>query len=266
MRTRREILLGGFASLAVPFVGRCSPIKSLLGAEGIENIQEDKADITAASYVQDGLLSQYDGIENYGYGTHDDSIALWKDLKGGRDATIQGDCYWNSTSLHRNPVSSAKIFLPDIHIQQGLHIEYFSAVYNLGSGNFRDICSNSSKRFEIIQNSTSRFGALYMNANGGNVTRAYYAYVQSAEPKTTSLGFDDQGLVISMNGVYPSYDYTVNTPLSNTYYGLQTLSLGSFGSLFEDADFYSIRIYSRVLTPQEIAYNAEIDKERFSQT
>ena len=36
---------------------------------------------TSASYVQDGLVVQWDAIDNEGTGTHNPSATVWKDLK-----------------------------------------------------------------------------------------------------------------------------------------------------------------------------------------
>ena len=35
---------------------------------------------TSASYVQSGLIAQWDGIDNAGTGTHDPTTNIWKDL------------------------------------------------------------------------------------------------------------------------------------------------------------------------------------------
>ena len=43
---------------------------------------------TSASYVQDGLIAQWDGIDNAGTGVHDPTTNVWKDLKGHNDLTI----------------------------------------------------------------------------------------------------------------------------------------------------------------------------------
>ena len=43
---------------------------------------------TSASYVQNGLIAQWDGIDNQGTGTHDPTATTWKDLKGNNDLTI----------------------------------------------------------------------------------------------------------------------------------------------------------------------------------
>ena len=45
---------------------------------------------TSASYVQDGLIAQWDGIENAGRGVHDANAATWVDLTGnGCDFPVQ---------------------------------------------------------------------------------------------------------------------------------------------------------------------------------
>ena len=50
------------------------------------------ADIPASAYVQDGLVVQFDGIENAGRGRHDSSATTWVDLAGGiGDATRKSD-------------------------------------------------------------------------------------------------------------------------------------------------------------------------------
>ena len=52
------------------------------------------ADIPASAYVQDGLIAQWDGIENAGAGQHDANATVWKDLKGTHDVPlISGDSF-----------------------------------------------------------------------------------------------------------------------------------------------------------------------------
>ena len=46
------------------------------------------AAVTSKSYIQDGLLSHWDVIENAGYGQHDNSTNYWTDLKGFADLEV----------------------------------------------------------------------------------------------------------------------------------------------------------------------------------
>ena len=49
---------------------------------------------SSARYVQEGLVSQWDAIDNEGTGVHNPSATVWKDLKGNRDLTLQGNGAW----------------------------------------------------------------------------------------------------------------------------------------------------------------------------
>lgn len=42
----------------------------------------------SSSYVQNGLIAQWDGIDNAGTGTHDPTATTWKDLAGSNDLTL----------------------------------------------------------------------------------------------------------------------------------------------------------------------------------
>ena len=50
------------------------------------------ADIQVDSYVQDGLVAQWDGIDNAGTGTHDPAATTWKELKGNLQTTATVRC------------------------------------------------------------------------------------------------------------------------------------------------------------------------------
>ena len=49
---------------------------------------------TSASYVQRGLIAQWDGIDNAGTGVHDPNATVWKDLKGNLDMTLTSKGRW----------------------------------------------------------------------------------------------------------------------------------------------------------------------------
>ena len=67
------------------------------------------ADIPASAYVQDGLIAQWDGIDNAGTGTHDPSATVWKDLKGSLDFELTSKGSWvNGSALYVNNGCAAK--------------------------------------------------------------------------------------------------------------------------------------------------------------
>lgn len=57
----------------------CSPVNSMLGAEGTEQ-QEVASSYTASDYIQDGLIAMWDGIENAGWGVHDPNATAWTEI------------------------------------------------------------------------------------------------------------------------------------------------------------------------------------------
>ena len=56
---------------------------------------------TARDYVQDGLIAMWDGIENAGWGQHEDSPIVWKDL------TNSGYDFTHLDSINRWTADSA---------------------------------------------------------------------------------------------------------------------------------------------------------------
>ena len=77
------------AALVACLFGICiaSPVRSMIGADGTE--KSDEWNPTAADYIQDGLVAMWDGIENAGYGIHDDNATTWKDLVSTNDLRLQ---------------------------------------------------------------------------------------------------------------------------------------------------------------------------------
>ena len=66
------------------------------------------ADIPASAYIQDGLIAQWDGIDNAGTGVHDPESTVWKDLKGSLDMTLTANGSWGSGAYLNVSGCSAK--------------------------------------------------------------------------------------------------------------------------------------------------------------
>ena len=52
-----------------------------------------------SSYVQEGLVAQWDGINNAGLGFHDPGADIWKDLKGIYDLPLTSKGVWGPDHL-----------------------------------------------------------------------------------------------------------------------------------------------------------------------
>ena len=56
--------------------------------------------IDTTSYIQDGLVAMYDGIDNAGRGVHDPNASAWVDLAGEQDMALHnGDVYFTDYGL-----------------------------------------------------------------------------------------------------------------------------------------------------------------------
>ena len=74
-------------SVLIGVVACATPIKSMLGADGVEIVEVDE---NANPYITDGLVAMWDGEWNAGIGIHDDNAIVWKDLVGGVGAPFIG--------------------------------------------------------------------------------------------------------------------------------------------------------------------------------
>ena len=50
---------------------------------------------TSASYVRNGLIAQWDGVDNAGVGVHAPGAKVWKDLAGNYDLTLLPKGAWS---------------------------------------------------------------------------------------------------------------------------------------------------------------------------
>ncbi len=66
----------------------------------------DNSRVTALSYIHNGLIAQWDGIDNAGTGTHDASATVWTDLIGARKFELHNTAWQSGQKLKFNGSSS----------------------------------------------------------------------------------------------------------------------------------------------------------------
>lgn len=249
MRTRREILLGGVASLAVPFVGRCSPIKSMLAAE--KNFREDEYSPFEIPYITDGLLAMWDGEWNTGLGEHDEEAIIWKDISNnGFDFVLpENGASWRENNLLLSNVS-LHTALPPVS-RDNFTIECVAE------------CTGGTGAIVWLKNPTWIGGALV-----GWQTRArcYFPWKEIGDIGDRSL--HSISLSWSPTGQFLMVDGVVISRLQGTLDNRRILSdlyIGEYnGGLCYNLTGYSFRLYAKSLTEEESYFNYAIDKERFS--
>lgn len=85
---------------------------TLTAAVGIAALSVAEAALTAKSYVRDGLVAHYDGIENVAYGAaHAATATVWTDLTGnGQDIPVpEGAVFTNGCALATGRVNGSKL-------------------------------------------------------------------------------------------------------------------------------------------------------------
>lgn len=247
--------------------------------------------LSAKSYIQDGLVAMWDGIENAGWGTHDPNATTWKDLIEGAEIpntntwTDRGFyCHKNYYSLRTATISnSAQTALKAALLARSFTIEYgwiddgttYASLDNTG------VVSPMSN---LLGDSYLRFVGCYQNAFKSNPFLSTYGYYWDRQIFAT--GIQNGGYYrFVIDGGTTAYDINVRLYHDDSeVHGLlptggQTI-LGTWesraGRFYNDATIeffgnrnnitgtlYYCRLYSRALTAGEIAHNYNIDKARF---
>ena len=237
--------------------------------------RQPRRGLTSLSYVTPGLVAQYDGIDNAGYGQHDDSATKWADLTGnGNDATKAADVTWaangwqNSANCYPMTVSSGKVSAttaskvftmqyavkPSRHdVRQCFFGQYdkrgFSLEHNSGSSN--------------PKTGYMRYYYYYVGSGSGDASFTDIT-VQTDEWASMSFLSDTKKQTVWKNGATSS---TKTTNLSGTLTNLCNSVIGGDNSrpaMAFRGTYNAFRLYNRVLTEDEVKVNAAVDAIRFN--
>ena len=245
-------------------VGCCLAMVAGLGAR-----EEDAATprISASAYVTNGIVVHMDAIDNIGFGQHSNDAGVWKDLAGDNDIVLSNDvknCFtdgqlkgWTDTALQTDASSNKGVYsIPStrnyasyqmIEVALKLGPDAAQAILN-GSG-------SSRTQFVAYQKSsvTFRNGSNTIIWPAGSWLQAAALYDKyPTQPDIYTNGTK----VLTKNGAVLSY---------TSAWGSSTgLGRGTNAHRFRGGEYYSIRLYDHVLTPEQIAYNAMLDNVRYN--
>ena len=217
---------------------------------------------TANLYVQDGLIAMYDGIENAGAGTHSASATTWVDLSGnGHDMAISGtnaSSNWQSDFYNFNAASgtNGQKFVVDATNMGSIvflecHIDFVGS-NSLTLLHYKDdfgIYFDPRQNGYIVRSLNTITGGKAITWEKG--TFSYDLSNIKAYQNTVECGGRSQGRIEANNG---NTELIVGAKLQNGYRG------------YSKSHLYSLRLYNRVLTEEEIAANYAIDQQRFGLT
>ena len=220
---------------------------------------------TAASYVQNGLVGQWDGIENAGIGLHDATTNYWTDLTGnsgdfavftdvasftadGLMKNAQGVMATNVTPTARSDVRTIEVVVSGAPASGWVNAFFIKREQHASFNNDR---SGGNRDYFFDYN---KFG---------------WRTLQKPTQETIAVTFSDATSAAKcyQNGATPTGSKTTNnwgspSGSSAMHIGGRT---GQTGSDYQAYGYtiHAVRLYTRELSAAEIRQNATIDQIRF---
>ena len=202
---------------------------------------------STADYVQDGLIANWDAIDNAGTGTHNPNAATWKNLvQGGMDLTVDKGVWVDGNALSNDLGRAA----------------YGNAILDYLSGEF------------VFKNEKPAKDTFFLFANGQSkycLLCSDYAQFTN-EWKMTAFSANVGGFH-SLTWVQPGdANYLDGANVANishpygwgiTGYKYVYLGANSANTRIFHGRYYAIRLYNRALTADEVKLNNLVDKARF---
>jgi hypothetical protein len=269
--------------------GMSSIVKSNIGAKNIEYIEGKTENYSAASYIQDGLVAHWDGIENAGYGVHDGDATIWTELIGTFPLVANvGDCSWTENGLQNDSTTAYAVWVNRIkgvydpapwplwewyksigliddttwqaNVISDYTLECVITYESLSKETYLFTLSESTPHFDFSGYFVwSQLRLVFRPINnwlpGGN----YDGCVCSPGIPISASGVAriDGGSILTANG---NVVKTSATP--NTY----TLDVRFNSGLYvppNGGKLHCMRIYNRALNGEEVMHNWKVDKARF---
>ena len=215
---------------------------------------------TAKDYVQDGLIAMWDGIENAGWGVHDQNATVWKDLIGSDDL-IMRNCQFEQDSLVSN--------------SNGGVCAYSSITRNFGDMSlevaFRDNIEHVNHDLLSLDTRPGTGIVVFGGQNEGS-TLDWWVFGGDTNVAANTLGNTNptSSSITLASGLCRFYRIGLEISFLTTSHNDITGFLSLFSLRNSDGRYcmigaiYFVRLYSRALTADEIAHNYAIDKARFN--
>ena len=240
------------------------------------------AAITSRSYVQEGLVAQYDGINNAGHdAAHSSNAATWVDLTGnGNDGTVNSAVTWSEKGWVNSTAS-----IKPVTVGTGLastiaaagkfsaQMTFTPTDYNTTKTSLFGQNPNTQNQFNIERNESGYIGFYAGNPVWKRKSSSSRVQGNCWAPITLSVeGGSTQYSFNVYNGVNPNSPtkYTVNVTDSTKILAFSQSSQSVIGGYTGSDDmtfrgtYNAFRLYNRELTEDEIKLNAAIDAVRFN--
>lgn len=230
------------------------------------------SNINTKSYVQDGLVVQYDGIKNTNYG-HDNTSTYWQDISGNNVKAELNDSLIEKNAWRDDGIVIEKANTNDYSMTTPAYEDYVfpQVTFEITTVIFEQLGTDGN----------SYWFPLYIRENNNNLAHILMAFGTRFN-YTLMYGYDHHTGFYAKKGVYKDKMYTftfvqsdlttrklyINGELMSSSSGLN-LSDIALQRLYMHSDpqssykWHSLRIYNKALTDEEILANYNVDTLRF---
>jgi hypothetical protein len=253
--------------------------------------------LSAKDYIQDGLVAMWDGIENAGWGVHDDNATEWVDLKGGYPLEISGASatykfgvrsykefngtnYWVEGSFQSQCLKlEVNIVAGKIALSASIPIATFAQMgiteTTMSNVTFESCVAFYKEPKEPFPGGDVYYkGAINTFAGQSTMSAGYWVtppFLVANHPRMYFDLLDRDGEIFTACNVIDglaAYGYfdggLVVTKTDHKEMKLTDLTVMNNGWRSPCRQyFYCGRIYNRKLTDEEVKHNYEVDKARF---
>lgn len=218
----------------------------------------------AYGYVEDGLILQYDGIDNTSNG-HDNSSTIWKDLSGNNNnGIIGGHIKWGENHLIFNGMNTWVNC--NKHDNSKFTIDVLCKYDSISTGSENYVVAGNAEAGGFIvdqyqgKNMFNVYAGGQWNANFGNeCNKDVIHHFTGVFDGESSKFYEDSVLI---NNIPITGEYKL--PELNTVLSIGSNPRGnSEGFLFFVGKIFAVRFYNRALTSDEINKNHKQDQKRF---
>lgn len=225
-------------------------------------------------YVIDGLIHQWDAINNTGSG-HNGSATVWKDLIGSVDLTQQNGGTWKDNALHFEPTATTDAFHWKDTEQTNIYTQYMTVEVCI-SPTGSSLNSWEESKSGVIANFTSSANSALRRIMLSKADISVGGYTNGTNQfATTGLSSlrDIHHIAVTYNTQTGSNTVYCNGELmtknAQHTFGENKRNYVFVGCSLGDSkypylgDVHAIRVYNRVLSNNEIYTNYLTDCARF---